>query len=178
MTSLLEKNTTAKTTLLIASLLAAAANASGPYNADGPMYTEEQLPEVYCMAQNIYYEARSSSLADRAATADVVLNRTADNRYPDTICGVIRDGKKLADGSMKRDACQFSWYCDGKPDIPKKGDAWAKAQLLAYQIVKQDAYRGLTEGSTHYHAGYVDPYWADSLQLVGTIGQHVFYRWN
>ena len=39
-------------------------------------------------------------------------------------------------------------------------------------------YRGLTEGATHYHADYVEPRWAKSLQLVGRIGAHIFYRWE
>ena len=32
--------------------------------------------EATCLALNIYYESRSSNLADKAAVADVVLNRT------------------------------------------------------------------------------------------------------
>ena len=30
--------------------------------------------------------------------------------------------------------------------------------------------------STHYHANYVLPYWADSLDKVAIIGRHIFYR--
>ena len=32
--------------------------------------------------------------------------------------------------------------------------------------------------ATHYHATYVLPYWASSLQNVGTIGLHTFYKWR
>jgi spore germination cell wall hydrolase CwlJ-like protein len=113
-----------------------------------------------------------------AAVANVVMNRSKDRRYPDTICGVVQQGKKNADGSMKRNACQFSWYCDGKSDWPKQGDVWFKAQLLAYQIIEDSAYRGLTEGATHYHATYVNPRWAKDLTLIGRIGEHIFYRWD
>ena len=53
--------------------------------------------EAICLALNVYYEARGSNLADKAAVADVVLNRTLDRRYPATICGVVQDGYKLQD---------------------------------------------------------------------------------
>ena len=146
--------------------------------AKANLFTAEDYPQHWCLAQNIYYESRGSNLADMAAVANVVINRANDRRYPDTICGVVQQGKKNADGSMKRNACQFSWYCDGKSDWPSKGDAWFKAQLLAWQIIEDGAYRGLTEGATHYHADYVNPKWAKGLTLIGRIGEHIFYRWD
>jgi hypothetical protein len=32
--------------------------------------------------------------------------------------------------------------------------------------------------ATHYHTVQIHPYWADSLDHVGTIGAHRFYRWR
>ena len=138
----------------------------------------KEFPEVRCMALNIYYEARGSSLADRAGVADVVLNRVKDNRYPDTICEVVKQGLQDANGNMRRNKCQFSWYCDGRADTPQNEDLWVDAQTLAWNVVENGKYRGLTEGATHYHATYVNPRWASTLQLVGRIGAHIFYRWE
>ena len=59
----------------------------------------------------------------------------------------------------------------------RDGDAWRKAQEIAYRIVFEKKYRGITEGATHYHATYVSPNWAPELDLVGRIGTHIFYRW-
>jgi len=146
-------------------------------NAKG-LFTAEHRPEAWCLAQNIYYEARGSNRADRIAVADVVLNRVKDTRYPNTVCGVVRQGKQYADGRMIRNQCQFSWYCDGKSDWPRDMDAWVDAQQIAYNMLTWDAGRGLTEGATHYHADYVDPNWAQTKQLVGRIGVHVYYRWE
>ena len=146
-------------------------------NAKG-LFTAEEQPEAWCMAQNIYYEARGSNRADRIAVADVVLNRVQDTRYPDTICEVVKQGRQYADGNMIRNQCQFSWYCDGKSDWPTDMDAWVDAQMIAYNMLQYGQGRGLTEGSDHYHADYVDPSWARNLQLVGRIGVHVFYRWE
>ncbi len=133
---------------------------------------------AHCLALNVYYEARGSNLADQASVADVVLNRVQDTRYPSTICGVVYQGKQHANGTMKRNACQFSWYCDGKADDPQDEDRWFEAQMIAWNMLEHNQFRGITEGSTHYHATYVNPRWASSLQMVGRIGAHIYYRWE
>ena len=142
------------------------------------LFTAENEPEAWCLAQNVYYEARGSNRADRIAVADVVLNRVQDTRYPDTICEVVKQGRQHANGQMVRNMCQFSWYCDGKSDWPTNLDAWVDAQQIAYMMIVHNDGRGLTEGATHYHAHYVGPEWARDLQLVGRIGVHIFYRWE
>ena len=153
--------------------MAAASAQSG--QAKG-LFTVEDKPQMWCLAQNIYYEARSSNRADRMAVADVVLNRVKDTRYPNSICRVVQQGKKYADGRMVRNMCQFSWYCDGKSDWPTDMDSWVEAQQIAYNIIVHNDARGITEGATHYHARYVAPSWARHFQLIGRIGEHVFYR--
>jgi spore germination cell wall hydrolase CwlJ-like protein len=146
-------------------------------------FNEDQFPEVNCMALNIYYETRSSNLADMYAVADVVLNRVGDTRYPNSICNVVKEGQQYSDGRMKRNKCQFSWYCDGKSDVPRDRESWKKAQSVAWDMVRWNSYRGITEGSTHYHTTYVNPRWNKSrkgwsITRVGRIGAHIFYRWN
>tara|TARA_A100001388_G_scaffold270495_1_gene248070 strand:+ start:9696 stop:10316 length:621 start_codon:yes stop_codon:yes gene_type:complete len=159
---------------------------------EGELYTESSHPQLYCLAMNIYFEAKSEPIAGQYAVADVVLNRVNDARYPNTICEVILQGPvreswktkqhaDLPDDQRKfnpiRHRCQFSWYCDGKPDKVRDGDAWRKAQEIAYRIVNESKFRGVTESATHYHATYVSPKWAPQLDLVGRIGTHIFYRW-
>jgi spore germination cell wall hydrolase CwlJ-like protein len=139
---------------------------------------EKLFPQVECMALNIYYESRGSNLADKAAVADVVLNRVNDTRYPNTVCEVVKQGLQDANGNMRRNKCQFSWYCDGKADNPQNQDLYVEAQSIAWNMVEEGKYRGITEGATHYHATYVNPRWASTLQLVGRIGAHIFYRWE
>ena len=140
--------------------------------------------ELQCLAMNIYHEARSSNLADKAGVADVVLNRVNDTRYPNTICEVVHQGKQKPSWKdpnvmvMVRNMCQFSWYCDGKSDKPRNQDGWYEAQLIAYNILVHDKFRGISEGATHYHASYVKPKWASTLQQVGRLGAHIYYRWE
>jgi spore germination cell wall hydrolase CwlJ-like protein len=150
---------------------------SGPASAQN-FELEKLFPQVECMALNIYYESRGSNLADKAAVADVVLNRVNDTRYPNTVCEVVKQGLQDANGNMRRNKCQFSWYCDGKADNPQNQDLYVEAQSIAWNMVEEGKYRGITEGATHYHATYVNPRWASTLQLVGRIGAHIFYRWE
>jgi spore germination cell wall hydrolase CwlJ-like protein len=140
-------------------------------------------PQEYCMALNVYHEARSDNLAGMFAVSDVVLNRVRDSRWPDTPCGVIQDAVyskwwreqhgKLVPVKHK---CQFSWFCDGKKDTPTDAESWRRAQTVAFKILNRDLYRGITEGATHYHATYVDPSWNKRFRTIGRIGAHIFYR--
>lgn len=138
--------------------------------------------EEHCLALNIYHESRSENLAGKYAVADVVLNRVRDDRYPNDICGVIYQGKHKPSWKDPqtlvpiRNQCQFSWYCDGRSDVPLDNDAWNESLNIAYHVIQNNKYRGLTEGATHYHTTWVSPYWAPTLQQVGTIGTHIFYR--
>lgn len=136
--------------------------------------------EEFCLAQNIYFEASIDNLAGMAAVANTVLNRVEDSSYPNTVCGVIHQGQRDGAGNMVRNQCQFSWYCDGKSDRIPESDVWEQAKEIAWNMMHTDLYRGLAEGATHYHATYVDPYWADSngMEKVGQIGKHIFYRYD
>lgn len=160
-------------------------------NGFGLSLNKNNNPEMYCLAQNIYFEARGSNFADQLAVADVVLNRVNSKYYPDTICKVVKQGptreswktkqkKNIPDSERifypKKNMCQFSWYCDGKEDKMVDKDSWNNAQHIAFNMMVKRDFVGLTEGATHYHAHYVSPKWSNSLHLVGTIGKHKYYR--
>ena len=161
--------------LLSTFIAQATANAQGIIN-------QTSEPQLYCLAQNIYYEARGSSRADQMAVSDVVLNRVKDSRYPNTICEVVYQGKQKPSWKdptkmvMVRNMCQFSWYCDGKKDEPPQGDAWANAQMVAYEMFYLYKDSNITDGATHYHAFYVKPEWAKDFIMRGRIGSHIFYK--
>lgn len=140
------------------------------------LFTKTQQPQLHCLAKNIYFEARGDNLAGRYAVADVVLNRVKDRRWPGTICEVIYQGEKDSSGNMIRNRCQFSWYCDGIPDVMPNKEKWLEAQNIAYQIVIKGTFRGITEGADHYHATYVNPSWNKHMDYIGRIGAHRFFR--
>lgn len=133
--------------------------------------------EQHCLALNIYHEARGESEEAQLAVAHVTLNRVASPRFPNSICGVVKQARRDASGNLVRHRCQFSWFCDGKSDTTSDTAAWKRAQRLAktatdWHSVGED----FSQGALFYHANYVHPYWADSFEHVVTIDKHLFYR--
>jgi|13_taG_2_1085334.scaffolds.fasta_scaffold02541_9 spore germination cell wall hydrolase CwlJ-like protein len=125
---------------------------------------------LMCMALNVYHESRSENLKGQVAVANVTLNRVADSKWPNDVCSVVEQGY-----TKGKQNCQFSWYCDGKSDTPTDTVAWARAVLVANDVM-MGYIPDITEGATHYHARYVNPYWVDSFTKTVEIGSHMFYK--
>ncbi len=122
-----------------------------------------------CLAQAIYYEARSEPRVGQLAVADVVLNRVANINYPNTICGVVFQG------SERKTGCQFSFTCDGSMKRRLNKRLWKKSDDLAGAVLA-GVRAPVSRNATHYHADYVNPPWAAKLTPTATIGTHKFYR--
>lgn len=140
------------------------------------LLTEERLriDNIFCLAQNIYFEARNQSELGKEAVTEVVLNRVKSHKYPNEICEVVKQAKQNS-GRIIRHSCQFSWYCDGKPDTPGDYRAWVSSMEIAQRILIKGT-RNITEGSTHYHSVKVSPYWNRALNRVVQIDDHIFYK--
>lgn len=126
---------------------------------------------LQCMTNAIYYEAASEAIAGQRAVAQVVLNRVSHPSYPNSVCGVVFQG------SQRKTGCQFSFTCDGSMRRKPGASAWSRAQRVAQDALSGSVYSpvGL---ATHYHTVWIYPYWAPSLDHIGTIGAHRFYRWK
>lgn len=124
-------------------------------------------PDLQCLAQAVYFEARGEPFSGQVAVAQVVHNRVAEKKM--SYCDVVFEG------SSKRNACQFSFACDGKSDKAVDKVAWQRAVMIA-GLVQSGFMRDLSGDATFYHATYVSPYWSKSLKKTTNIGNHVFYR--
>lgn len=148
------------------------------YNKD--QYTSELLEfnrKAACLAENIYHEAKSESELGMRAVGYVTLNRAKDPRYPDDVCDVVYQAVLDSNGVPKKNKCQFSWYCDGKPDEVADLELYREAHRVASIVIT--IYGNSfdpTMGATMYHADYVDPNWADHFEVTTQIENHVFYR--
>ena len=137
-----------------------------------------------CLALNTYHEAKNQSLVGQVATAQVVMNRVEDDRFPNTICEVVKQGPTRPSWEDPEKEYpinhrwQFSWYCDGKDDTPKNEKAWKTAQDVAFLVLYDKIKLDVTEGATHYHATYVRPSWAKTKKRTTRIEKHIFYRWE
>ena len=117
---------------------------------------------LFCLALNIYHEARGEPLQGQIAVAMVTLNRA--KRQQDRICDEVFK------------PFQFSWTIRWSIQDPKVHDlkAFDRAKKVAAKalVLKKDP----TGGATHYHNTTVNPVWANKLAYVGQIGKHHFYR--
>ena len=144
--------------------LGAAGSPAAPYVA-----RESSSEDLRCLAEAVYYEARSEAEAGQRAVAQVVLNRVRHPAYPASICGVVYEGSEQPTG------CQFSFTCDGSRARMREKYAWTEATRIA-----EDALSGYVFGpvgyATHYHTKAIAPEWFESLRRLGAVGEHIFYR--
>lgn len=126
--------------------------------------------EQRCLAEVVYFEARSEPEEGRAAVAQVVLNRARSGLYPASVCGVVYQNRN------RHLACQFTFACEGKALRITEPDAWEAAKRIARDVREGRTYLADVGGSTHYHADYVTPYWARRLKKMDVIGRHIFYQ--
>ena len=139
-----------------------------------PMVNSEELE---CMSKNIYFEAAMESTAGKLAVAQVTMNRVRSHHYPNTVCKVITQGRHYKNGFPVKDRCQFSWYCDGKLDVPHIGAMWRESSEIAVYVLATPDLIDITDGATHYHADYISsPKWADPRRKTVEIDTHIFYN--
>jgi spore germination cell wall hydrolase CwlJ-like protein len=126
--------------------------------------------EQQCLAAAVYFEARGEPVKGQAAVAQVVLNRVRNPAYPKTICGVVYQNEDW------RNRCQFSFACDRIKDRVANPEHYAMAEEVALAVTAGKIWLPEVGSSTHYHATYVRPRWARTMELMKQIGRHLFYR--
>ena len=165
-------------------LIACTATALGGFISSKSAFADNHTDQVNCLALNIYHEAKNQSMVGQIAVGQVVMNRVADDRYPNTICEVVQQGPTRPSWEDPnkvypiKHKCQFSWYCDGKTDKPRNNGLWFIAKNYANLIYSNRIVLDVTEGATHYHATYVTPAWAKTKTRTTRIDSHIFYRWE
>jgi spore germination cell wall hydrolase CwlJ-like protein len=130
---------------------------------------DNRTSAVTCLAQAVYYEAAGEGMDGGRAVAQVVLNRLRHPGFPSTVCGVVYQGADRVTG------CQFSFTCDGSMQRIPVPSLWTRSKQIAEEALKGHVFAPVGH-ATHYHADYVLPYWADSLDKSVQIGRHIFYR--
>ena len=161
----------------------------------------QNLDELYCMAQNVYFEARHEPMLGKIAVAHVVMNRMEDKRWPGTVCEVVKEGpireswKTKKDPTLakedrkyypRRDRWQFSWWCDGKVDmlwvtykdgtvIEQNMTAWRDSIHVALFVMNDKWAMDPTDGATFYYNPHIaNPGWAGKYRETAIIGNHRF----
>ena len=143
-----------------------------------PVYTgyadliepEDMSREQRCLAEAVYFEARSEPPSGQAAVAQVVLNRVKSGLYPDSVCGVVYQNRHRYLG------CQFSFACEGRSLRVTEPGPWKQAVKIARSVTFGQTYLPAVGNATHYHANYVKPHWSRVFKKTDIIGRHIFYK--
>ena len=136
-----------------------------------PATAEDRRRALRCLTQGIYYEAALEPTEGQEAVAQVILNRVRDPNYANSVCGVVFEGAERTTG------CQFSFTCDGALSQAPVTWAWNRARAVAERALAGHV-SARVGTATHYHADYVHPWWAPTLNKLTQIGAHIFYRWK
>ena len=127
---------------------------------------------IFCMALNIYHEARSETQKGQAAVAYTVLNRA--QYRPEKICDVILDHE------------QFSWtnrlYKAPKADRdmiydqlrPTDMPAWYEAKRVAQLAIIGKIPNPIGKADHYFNPKKANPVWAKEMVHVADIGGHRF----
>src|SRR5687768_16476229 len=104
--------------------ISAEANPRAPSTVFRAQSPGDQVRSLLCLAEAVYYEARSESEDGQRAVAQVVLNRVRHPAWPGSVCGVVYQGPLRAGRG-----CQFTFTCDGSLLRLPYGEVWARAQI-------------------------------------------------
>ena len=123
-----------------------------------------------CLANAVYFESRGEAVRGQIAVAQVVLNRAFSGYYPNDVCGVVYQN------AHRHLACQFTFACDGIPDVITEAEAWERAKRIAKATLDGKIWLPEIGKATHYHAYWVHPWWVRTMRKLTRIGVHTFYR--
>ena len=169
-----------------------------------PCHAEVNSKDLDCLARNIYYEAGLESEEGRAAVGLVTINRSRDEKYPHTICGVVNQKtvfsipktvtkiREITSGVffktvkqvketqtvwVSHTICQFSWRCENVRKINYTDSRWASSLAVAQELLEggYDEFRYKYADAEYFHEKHIYPAWARQKRPINRIGGHVFY---
>lgn len=141
------------------------------YTQGSNLYVED----VTCLADTVYFEARSENILGQLAVAQVVMNRVFSSNGLETVCDVVYKGKMSKSGRMIKNKCQFSFYCDGKPERIHDIEGYNQSSAVAALSMSGVYIQGLEE-ATSFHAVGSKPKWVQKKVFLRRVGNHMFYK--
>lgn len=152
-------------------------------------YDNIDVGQAYCLAINIWHEARSEDIEGQFAVAHATLARVRDKRYPNTICEVVYDSvpDPVTPWLPKKHACAFSWHCDGKSDKIVLHYRSGKVNIRAVKTFTATAVVALMamtdeiddfceQANFYYNPELANPNWGEIYTETCVIGKHRFLR--
>ena len=112
----------------------------------------------------VWQEAEGEDFDGKTMVAEVILNRMKRKAAP--VPDIVLAAKQFSEWNENDLRSKRSLTLDDD-------DAVVQDCIKAWNRAIQGS--KLAKGATHYHADYVQPYWASSMKLVARRGKHLFY---
>lgn len=123
---------------------------------------------ITCLARSIYWEAKGQEVEEMEAVANVVMNRLQTEEFPRSVCEVVKQGSEAGN-------CQFSWWCDGRPDSVQEETSYTQAKEVARRALNGQL-KDRTQGALFFHDRSVSPSWATTFKRTHAAGDFLFYK--
>lgn len=123
---------------------------------------------ISCLARSIYWETKGTDTAEMEAVANVIMNRLGNPKFPSTLCGVVKQGSETGH-------CQFSWWCDGRPDQARETEQYTEALEVARRALN-GTLPDRTDGALFFHHRSIAPGWFSGLIMTTETPEFMFYR--
>lgn len=166
--------------LLLGTVCLTTNSLSQNYRVDITAQILEKNEQIECLTQAIYFEARGEPVKGWAAVGSVILNRVRSLQFPNNICAVVKQSKKTFHPRSRafyipiKHQCQFTYFCDGKPEEINNWNVYYRIRQLAVEMFLKQDY-DTVNGATHYHTNQVSPKWKNAV-IVKVINNHIFKR--
>jgi spore germination cell wall hydrolase CwlJ-like protein len=123
--------------------------------------------ERRCLAEAVYFEGRNETIEGQIAVAQVVLNRVRSGKWPNTVCGVVHQGRG--------EACAFPGVCKAGERPSEKDEKWQRAAWIADDTAAGRAWLNELTDATHYHNASAKPVWRVSMKFIRKVGWRMYY---
>lgn len=126
--------------------------------------------EIDCIIEATYFEARGEDQEGHKAIVEVIVNRTLNDSFPNTFCGVVRQDKQFSyrNGDKKNNLV----YRNKK----KKAEITNTVYSHLYNVTERKGFSVLPDCVSHYDGkSFKKPKWSKNMEMVQEIGNHQFY---
>ncbi|MES1158611.1 MAG: cell wall hydrolase [Terricaulis silvestris] len=130
--------------------------------------------DVHLLAATAWAEARSEGEVGMRAVAHVVVNRVGSPRFGDSLEEVVLHPRQFSSWNANDPNRPLALHPEQYARSGANRTTWETAQEVAREVLQHRSVDP-TNGALFYHAGSINPYWANSGVGKRVIGHHVFY---
>ena len=132
---------------------------------------EPESNDLRYMTEAIYFESRGEPELCQMYVAKTIKTRMNNKHWGTTVKDVVHQ-------VSKKGTCQFSYYCDGKPETM---DESSKAYKIAYTIASsalfnEDLPDSLFRADHFINHKLSNKDWNTDMEKIVDCGDHSFYR--